>query len=358
MVGRSAGRDRAAKGKKAATESGGLLLYGPRAPWLAGPIAHRSPSWRRLLIFWPAHPSLPARPAQAFRPIVTDSPADFYHQKTDAELLFFVENPTYYQPELVESARRELYRRGVAPAQFPPGPPAETYLALGGGPGRPAFSPGRGVLLGVGVLVLGLGGLYFIKQKNRPDAVETGSPAPVRRAPPQLTEVATAVIPNYDGAVARSVDQQLRRVPAPELAAATRAAQPLRQYRELAKRFWTAETQTEYVLDQARRGRLSAALPGHVESADASWQQWNRALLYRYTFGPVMANHLDLMRRVARQQQEALRDLLLVANNPQQYENDKTRQRAADVSDLLGGLLPKSPVTGQPYEALVRRVQL
>ncbi|MGI4866895.1 MAG: hypothetical protein ACRYFZ_23455, partial [Janthinobacterium lividum] len=38
------------------------------------------------------------------------------HLKTDAELRFFVENPSYYQAELVAAARKELRRRQPAPA--------------------------------------------------------------------------------------------------------------------------------------------------------------------------------------------------------------------------------------------------
>ena len=40
---------------------------------------------------------------------------DFYHQKTDAELQFFVDHPELYQPSLIEAARGELRRRGVVP---------------------------------------------------------------------------------------------------------------------------------------------------------------------------------------------------------------------------------------------------
>jgi hypothetical protein len=178
------------------------------------------------------------------------------------------------------------------------------------------------------------------------------------KAPPRLYAVATSVIPNYEGVVAQCVDQQLKRVPAGERAAAKQAKQPLRQYRELAKRFWTAQTQTEYVIEQARKENITPALAGHVESVMLTWQQWNKATVYSYKFGPAMADHLDLMSRVARQQQEGLADLLLVANNPQPFENEKTKKRAEDVSDLLSGLLPKSPVTGQPYNTIVRRVHL
>ena len=71
-----------------------------------------------------------------------------------------------------------------------------------------------------------------------------------------------------------------------------------------------------------------------------------------------MRAHLYIMTRVARQQQDGLNVLLSVANNSQSYENIQTRKRTADAGDLLSGLLPKSPVTGQPYNTIVRRVRL
>jgi hypothetical protein len=292
---------------------------------------------------------------------VSHFPTDFYHQKTDAELRFLLDNPGYYQPELVEEARRELRRRGAL--QSPPTPlptPDTAYQPAPEAAPRTGLPTGP-TLLGVAVvLALGLGGFYYVQQKNSPaaDAASAAESIPVRKAPPKLTEVAMSVVPAFD--VPSIVKAQIKRVPASEqaAAAAANAGQPLRQYRELAKRFWTAETQTEYLLQQARQGRLDAALSGHVETAGEAWQQLNKALVYSYKFGPAMTNHLDIMSRVSRQQQEALSDLLLVANNPQSYENDKTRQRSADVSDLLSGLLPKSPVTGEPYVAIVRRVTL
>lgn len=287
---------------------------------------------------------------------MSTSSTDFYHQKTDAELQFFLDNPGYYQPELVQEARQELRRRGAL--QHPPAAaPAPAYHPA---PEAAASGLKAGpVVLGVAVvLALSVGGFYYVKQKNSPaaDATPTAAAPPARKAPPRLIEVPTSVIPSYD--VEALVEQQLGRVPAAERASAAQAEQPLRQYRELTRRFWTAETQTEFVLKQARSGQFTEALPGHVESVGTAWQQWNKATVYSYKFGPAMADHLDIMARVARQQQEALSDLLIVANNPQQYENDETRHRDADVSDLLSGLLPKSPVTGQPYTAKVRQVQL
>ncbi|GAB3871865.1 hypothetical protein GCM10028824_21580 [Hymenobacter segetis] len=282
---------------------------------------------------------------------MADSITDFYHQKTDAELQFFIENPDHYQPDIVAEARRELRRRGVALPQPAPAPAEVAYA-----PPTRGLPTGPLVLAVAVVLALTLGVLYFINHKNDPAPATTAPAKP--KAPPRLTEVATSTIPDFGPAVVASVQRQVQRIPAAERAAAAKEAMPLRQYRELAKRFWTAETQTEYVMNQARRGQLDAALPGHIQAVGATWEQWNKALRYSYKFGPAMSDHLDIMTRVAQQQQEGLNDLLIVANNPQSYENDQTRKRTADVSDLLSGLLPKSPVTGQPYNTIVRRVRL
>ena len=284
---------------------------------------------------------------------MSDNPTDFYHQKTDDELRFFVEHPEYYQPSLIAAARRELLRRGTL--QAAPIEPLLAYtldapLDTAGGSKASLLA-----LFGAAALALGGGVYYYTSSWSGPAAVAA---AAASRPVPQLTEVATSTLPNYDGAVRTCVQRQVQRVPAAERAAAARASMPLRQYRELTKRFWTAETQTEYVLEQARQHKLTVALPGHVESTQAAWEQWNKATAYSYKFGPAMANHLDLMARVAQQQQEALADLILVAKNPQAYENDKTRKRAADVSDLLSGLLVKSPVTGRPYNTMVRHISL
>lgn len=295
---------------------------------------------------------------------MSDAPTDFYHQKTDAELLFFVDHPEQYQPSLVEAAWRELRRRGVLPAPVLtplPAPVPDADLDAGDAPTRWGA---RVAALGLGVLLV-WGVIHWLQQRNEAAglAVRTRQEALLRTHPPRLTEVATSVIPDYGDVVDQCVEQQFQRVPAAERAAATRADQPLHQYRELARRFWAAETQAEYVTEQTKQADAADVLPGHAEQALAAWQDWNKALAYSYKFGPVMANHLDLMARVARQQQEGLGELLTITTTrqpfaPKDFDTEKARRRAADVSDLLSGLVVNSPVTGRPYDTVVRRVQL
>lgn len=179
---------------------------------------------------------------------MSDSVSDFYQQKTDAELLFFVEHPEHYQPLLVDSARRELGRRGVAL----PLSPAFAHAHATAPEAAPANPWGKVLTLGAILLVLS-GGTYWLKQRSDAATATTQAKETARRRlpPPRLVEVPTSAIPNFDGAVARAVAQQLSQVPALEKA----DAQHLRQFRGLARRFWAAETQAEYLTNQATAGQ-------------------------------------------------------------------------------------------------------
>ena len=271
---------------------------------------------------------------------------DFYHQKTDAELQFFVDHPELYQPSLTEAARGELRRRGVRPAavELPP----FTYVS----PAAPAAPTGLrtgSLTLGLAaVLLLGMGGLYFAKQKNRPP-VALAKP----KAPPRLIEVETSAIPTYDGIVAQVVAQQVQRLPTAERAAAKATADgmALRQYRELAKRFWAAECQTEYLTNQARAGKASPMFAEQALVARSTWSAWNKAAVYRYKMGPTMQQHVQYMSDVAGSQQHILEMLPGLLPERRFLTNKELSARSADVQGWLKEVRPTSPVTGRPYRA-------
>ena len=164
----------------------------------------------------------------------------------------------------------------------------------------------------------------------------------------------TDALPSYAPEVAQCVDDQAQRLPADEKT----AAPELRQYRELTRRFWTAETLSEYVEQQALAGKNSAAFIGQTELVQSSWEQWNEALVYSYKFGPKMAADLDLMTRVARQRQERLSDLPPLLAARQEVDTEANRRRTADIQDLLSGLRATSPVTGKAYAAQVRHIEM
>lgn len=271
---------------------------------------------------------------------------DFYSQKTDAELLFFVQNPGQYAPELVAGATAELRRRGVAltPAAYAPG--ALAADADDDDAPRAWLKP---VALGVGLLVLG-GGAYWLKQSSDADAAAAQARLEAKRRlpPPQLVDAPTHAIPNYDGAVARTIAQQLRPVPAAEQA----DAQQMRQFRELAKRFWTAETQTEYLTGLAETGKAGPEFADQTRLARETWQAWNRANMYGFRFGPTLQTQVKRMKDAAGGQQHILTDLPALLPEGR-FRTDKEQVgRTADVQDAVGGLVPVSPVSGRPYKRI------
>ena len=276
---------------------------------------------------------------------MSDSPADFYHQKTDEQLRFFVEHPELYQPELVEAARRELRRRNPL-AQAPQSAAVVEYVPISRE--APARGGAKAVALGLVVLALG-GGTYWLKQRDDAAvaAVRAQAEARKRLPPPRLVEVATSPLPNYD--VAAVVARQLRAVPAAEQA----DAQRLRQFRELAKRFWAAETQAEYLTTQAFAGKAGPLFAEQALLAREAWRPWNQAKMYGYQFSPVMTDHVERMSKVASSQQHLLADLPALLPNRQYLTHKETLAREAEVQDLLREVLPVSPVTGRPYRATV-----
>ena len=286
---------------------------------------------------------------------MADSTDDFYHQKTDAELQFFVDHPELYQPSLIDTARRELRRRGVAPAMAAPAElPPLTYVSP-----EPAVPTGlrTGPLtLGLAaVLLVGLGSFYVVKQKSTPPV------APARpKAPPRLFAVETSAIPTYDGVVAQAVTQQVQRLPASELAAAKNKADgmALRQYRELAKRFWAAECQTEYLTNQAREGKASPMFADQALVARSSWSAWNKAAVYSFKFGPTMQEDFQRMQEVASSQQHVLERLPDLLPQRKFLKDKELKARDTEVQDWLRALRPASPVTGKAYKATVLKMRM
>ena len=295
---------------------------------------------------------LPPSTFQAPAAAVSSPVTDFYQQKTNDELLFFVQNPGQYEPSVVEAARRELVRRGAAPQ--PAAPASVPYVAsYVSPPVVPASPVGKVVALALIVVALG-GGTYWLKQRNDTQvaAVKAREEARRQRPAPKLAEVATSAIPSCDGVVANAVVAQLGKLPAQEKA----NPQHLRQFRELAKRFWAAQAQSEYLIDQANAGKASPQFGQQTVVVRQTWTAWSQAAVYTYTFGPKMAQQLEYMGKVASNQQHIL-DSLPELLADQEYLSDKEMaSRTAEVEDLMGSLSPVSPVSGRTYKRTVLRI--
>jgi hypothetical protein len=275
---------------------------------------------------------------------MTSAP-DVLRAKTDAELQFFVENPGLYQADLVATARQELRRRGVGPAPgtVPPVPYLTEFDTVSAPSRRPL------VLLAV-VLGLGAAGAGYLW------ATRPGTAAPLANnlsaESLKLTSVETQQLPTFD--TDAIVAAQLARVPAAE----KQEAQALRQFRELSRRFWAAETQTEYLTNQADVGKTGPLFADQTLLVRENWRAWNKAAVYGYRFGPKMQGQFDLMSQAASSQQHILAALPALLPNRAFATDKELVARGADVQDWLAGIRPVSPVTGKAYKATVLEIKL
>ena len=296
------------------------------------------------------------------------SPTDALRAKTDAELQFFVNNPSFYHADMVTAAQRELTRRGpVSAGPTPasvPRPPSPTprpavepahpaaYPASAYDLGDAAPPASRRPLLWVAAVVLGLAGVW-LWQKRPPAAVPLAISRPHHLSPDslKLVEVAIHPLPSYD--TDPIVATQLARIPAAE----KQQAASLRQFRELCRRFWAAETQTEFLTNQAHAGQAGNLFADQALAVRGTWRDWNKAVVYSYNFGPKMKDQFARMGQVASSQQHILDRMPGLLPSRKFLTDKELVARETDVQDLMRGIRPTSPVTGRPYRATVLQMK-
>lgn len=286
------------------------------------------------------------------------SPTDALRAKTDAELQFYVDNPSFYHADIVAAARLELMRRGAAPSEprtaIPtPTPAAEPASAATYSPTAYTVDEveppaARRPLLWVAALVLMLAGVW-LWQKRTPAVAPVAMSRPHHRSPDslKLVEVVTHPLPSYD--TDPIVATQVAQIPAAE----KQQAAALRQFRELCRRFWAAETQTEFLTNQAHAGQAGDLFADQALVVRGTWRDWNKAVVYSYDFGPKMKDQLQRMAQVASSQQHILDRMPGLLAGRKFLTDKELVAREADVQDLLRGIRPTSPVTGRPYRAIV-----
>ncbi|TGE15180.1 hypothetical protein [Hymenobacter elongatus] len=217
------------------------------------------------------------------------SPADFLLSKTDAELLFLAQNPDFYHADLVAAAGRELRRRGVARAAEPP---AAYYQDEDEAPARNWRMPA----VGIGLLALAAI-LYFWPTGTKNWQNKQG---PVAQR--ELVAVQTHVFPTFDSLTATQLHQMPRTLPAAERTDTT--AQ--RKFLLLARRFWEAENQTDYLCHEVQAARIDSTFPGQVDITLDKWKRLTSALVYDHKLQPAMTARVELMRHAAVVRRETL----------------------------------------------------
>ncbi|UOQ52679.1 hypothetical protein [Hymenobacter cellulosivorans] len=210
--------------------------------------------------------------------------SDFLLSKTNAELLYLVQNPGFYHADLIVRARHELSRRGisVAPPPLATTPAGEqAYVEV---PSRRWLAPA----LGAGLVAAAVG--LFFWPTTTPKPVVTAKPQP---AP--LASVATHQLPSFDTLTTAQLQKLTATLPTAERADTT--AQ--RKFLILARRFWEAENQSNYLFDQVVAEKIDATFPGQVAMNQGQWRRLTSVLVYSHRLQPTMLRELAQMRRVA-----------------------------------------------------------
>jgi hypothetical protein len=281
---------------------------------------------------------------------------DILQLKTEAELRFFIDNPTYYQPELVDAARRELRRR---PSATQPAPPLAEPVATDAAPStastypqaeaEPAQRPW--LLLGSVAAVFFIAGLGFWFKSPAPlvpAPVATAHAAPTDSAATAaaltLEEAPASPIPVFN--TEEYVAKALAQVPASE----KQNELITNQYRTISRLFWAAQNPSTYLIQQAQAGKPSPVLEAQLGLGLDLWRDFDRTQVYSYSFGPVMADHLSRMKTIAQYQGEALIELRndMGAQRPAHLDNDQAIAHQQALPPLLAGLVHKPALAATP----------
>jgi hypothetical protein len=270
--------------------------------------------------------------------------------KTDTELQFFINNPSFYEPEVVAAAQREMQRRQPHAAQPYAASPSSAALTeqeltqanFDEAPRRQAWAlPSAIAVLAV---IAGLG--FWSRQPATAEPPTPNAAAETKPvAKPLSLKLETAVsspIPYYD--TEGYVDKALALVPAAEKT----NDQRVNQYRAISRRFWAAQNPSAYLIRLAQQGQPTPVFGAQVDVVLAQWHDLSRVLAYSYDFDPVMADHLDRMKIISQYQRNALIELSndCGAHKRPHLDSESSLEEQAKLAHLLAPLTRKTgPIT-------------
>lgn len=240
-------------------------------------------------------------------------PSGSLTEKTDAQLLFLAQHPELYHADLINAARRELRRRGVSPDPAQPEPlPRAAHILPYAEEVEPAFwqRPAPWVGLLAALLIGGI--LYWSNLQSKAAAALAAQQA--EEGPVQLETVATHLIPTFDSLTRTQIAQEMRQLSAAERTEDTAAT---RKYRLLATRYWNAENQSAYLLDQFNGTAADAGLASQAPVVVEEWRRLTKALVYNHGLTAVLSERMDVMRRAAYLRIETLEEVARHAQNNQ-----------------------------------------
>jgi hypothetical protein len=270
--------------------------------------------------------------------------------KTDTELQFFINNPSFYQPEVVAAAQREMQRRqphvaqpyAVSPSSAAFAEQELTQANFDNAPRRQSWAlPSAIAVLAV---IAGLG--FWSRQPATAESPTPNAAAETKPvAKPLSLKLETAVsspIPYYD--TESYVDKALALVPAAEKT----NDQRVNQYRAISRRFWAAQNPSTHLIKLAQQGQPTPVFGAQVDVVLAQWHDLSRVLAYSYDFDPVMADHLDRMKIISQYQRNALIELSndCGAHKRPHLDSESSLEEQAKLAHLLAPLTRKTgPIT-------------
>ncbi|MBC6606734.1 hypothetical protein H8B13_07885 [Hymenobacter sp. BT188] len=258
------------------------------------------------------------------------TPADLFTQKTDTELLYFLENPDLYHADVVAAAQQELHRREVATRSHLT--EAEEF-ATDDYDNEPAER--RWLVPAIGAALLAVGCVLY-SQFHKP------SPAlgVVPKAPTELQSVELNVLPTFEVETAAQVKTEPSLLPAKERT----DKKPLGKYLILAGRFWKAEKQAEFLADQVAIAKIDSTFPGKASLVYDQWRELTRVLVYNHNLRPMMQERVNMMHDIANRRMQSLqimRENYSLGRPPMNSEVLKTLAPVEDMLyELRGGKQP------------------
>lgn len=252
------------------------------------------------------------------------SAPDLFTQKADPELLYFLQHPELYHPDVVTAARQELQRRGIATRAVLT--EVETDTVLTDFDDEPTSR--RWLAPGIGLTLLLAGGFLYYQFYTPAPAFAV---APKAHTSLVLESVELNVLPTFEQETAARLKEEPSRLPARERT----DKKPLGKYLILSGRFWKAENQAEFLANQVAVAKIDSTFPGKATLVYDQWRELTRVLVYNHSLRPTMQRRVDMMHDVANRRMQSLQQMRdnYVLGRP--LIDKEVRNTLAPVGDML-----------------------
>jgi hypothetical protein len=254
---------------------------------------------------------------------MSSSPANLnnlFAQKTDAELLYLLQQPELYPAAEVSAAEQELNRRAVATQPQLPEQGAISTDYDNEPTERPWLAPS------IGVALLAIGCLLY-SQFHKPSPAFAVAP----KASTELKSVALNVLPTFEAETAAQIKLEPSLLPAKERT----DKKPLGKYLILAGRFWKAENQAEFLANQVTTAKIDSTFPGKTALVYDQWRELTRVLVYNHNLRPAMQQRVSMMHDIANRRMQSLQQMRENYALGRPLLNKEVRNTLAPVEDML-----------------------